>query len=239
MGTKPTKLVVFDIDGTIFRSSLLIELSHALVEHGIFPQSAKKEIEKEYLAWVNRKGAYEVYINKVVKIYIKHISGKRLSQVKRIAKNVISFQKDRVYRFTRDLIKKLKSQNYFLVAISGSPSYIVSAYAKIIGFDLFFGNELEVKNGRFTGEILNVDSIFAKAKIVKNLAKKYSISLKNCIAVGDTEGDIPMLSLVGQPIAFNPNYQLAKTAQKRKWRIVAERKDVIFDLKAFNFLNQK
>ena len=29
---------------------------------------------------------------------------------------------DRVYRFTRDFIKKLKSNGYFLVAISGSPS---------------------------------------------------------------------------------------------------------------------
>jgi len=234
---KPTKLAVFDIDGTIFRSSLVIELSHALVEAGIFPAGAQKEIAKEYLAWVNRKGSYEAYINKVVKIYIKQISGKRYARVKGVAQSVINFQKDRVYRFTRDLIKKLKAQNYLLIAISGSPSYIVSAYAKAIGFNLFFGTELEVKNGKFTGRTINVDSAFNKAKIVKNLAKKYSINLKNSIAVGDTEGDIAMLSLVGNPIAFNPNLHLAKIAQKKKWRMVAERKDVIYEIKSFNFLN--
>jgi HAD superfamily hydrolase (TIGR01490 family) len=234
---KPQKLAVFDIDGTIFRSSLVIELSHALVDAGIFPKSARKEIETEYLAWVNRKGSYEAYINKVVKIYIKLIADKRFSQVKRVAQSVINFQKDRVYMFTRDLIKKLKAENYLLIAISGSPSYIVSAYAKAIGFDLFFGTELEVKSGKFTGKVLNVDSAYNKAKIVKDVAKKYSISLNNSIAVGDTEGDIAMLSLVGNPIAFNPNLHLAKIAQKKKWRMVAERKDVIYEIKSFEFLN--
>lgn len=235
---KVTKLAIFDIDGTIFRSSLVIELSHALVDVGVFPPLAKKEISKEYLAWLDRKGSYEAYIDKVVKIYIKHIKGQRYTKVKRIAQNVIDYQKDRVYRFTRDLIKKLKSRGYFLVAISGSPSYIVEKYAKAIGFNLFFGTELEIKNGKFTGKVLSLDSAYNKAKIVKSLAAKYaSADLKKSLAVGDTQGDVPMLSLVGRPLAFNPNFQLAKIAKSRGWQIVVERKDVMYNIKKFEFLN--
>jgi HAD superfamily hydrolase (TIGR01490 family) len=231
------RLAVFDIDGTIFRSSLVIELSHALVEKGIFPQSAKREIVKEYLAWLDRKGTYEAYINQVVKIYLKHIKNQHYTKVKRIAESVINYQKDRVYRYTRDLIKKLKKEKYFLVAISGSPSYIVEAYAKAIGFDLFFGTELEVKNGKFTGKAVSLDSAFDKAGIVKGIAKKYPvINLKKSLAVGDTEGDIAMLSLVGNPVAFNPNLELAKVAQKNKWQIVVERKDVIYNISKFKFI---
>jgi phosphoserine phosphatase len=73
---------------------------------------AHSEIQKEYTEWLNRKGTYEAYIDKVVKIYVKHISGKDFNRVDKIAQQVISFQKDRVYRFTRDLIAKLKKQNY-------------------------------------------------------------------------------------------------------------------------------
>jgi HAD superfamily hydrolase (TIGR01490 family) len=239
MNGKPTKLAVFDIDGTIFRSSLVIELSHALVEAGIFPKNAKSEIAKEYLAWLDRKGSYEAYINKVVKIYLEHIKGKRYTQVKRIAERVISYQKDRVYRFTRDLIKKLKSQNYFLAAISGSPSYIVEAYAKAIGFDLFFGTELEVKKGKFTGKAVSLDSAFDKAAVVKNIVKKYpSINLKKSLAVGDTQGDVAMLSLVGKPIAFNPNFELSRVAKAKKWQVIVERKNVVYNIKGFDFLNK-
>ncbi len=239
MNNQLKKLAIFDIDGTIFRSSLVIELSHALVEAGIFPQVAKKEIEKEYLAWLDRKGSYEAYIDKVVKIYVKHITGKRYTLVKKVADLVINYQKDRVYRFTRDLIKKFKKQGFYLVAISGSPSYIVSSYAKTIGFDLCFGTELEVINEKFTGKAVSLDSAFHKSKIVKSLATELNVDLKNSIAVGDTESDVAMLSLVGKPLAFNPNLQLTRVAKKNGWKIVVERKNVIFEVKDFNLLDYK
>jgi HAD superfamily hydrolase (TIGR01490 family) len=242
MNRKPTKLAVFDIDGTIFRSSLVIELSHALVKDGVFPKKAKTEIAKEYLAWLDRKGSYQAYIDKVVKIYVKYIAGKNYAKVKKVAEQVIAFQKDRVYRFTRDLIKKLKKQNYFLVAISGSPAYIVGPYAKAIGFNLFFGTRLEVKNEKFTGKVGdagNLDSAHDKAGIIRVILKKYpSINLKKSLAVGDTESDIPMLSLVGQPIAFNPNFGLVRVAKAKKWQVVVERKDVVYNVKGFDFLNK-
>ncbi len=228
---RKTKLAIFDIDGTIFRSSLVIELSHALVDAKIFPAVARKEIAKEYLAWLDRRGSYEAYIDKVVKIYVKHILGKRYTKVKRVAGEVIKYQKDRVYRFTRDLIRRLKKQKYILVAISGSPSYIVEEYAKTIGFNVFFGTELEVVGGKFTGKVKNLDSAFNKAKIVKNLSLEYHADLKQSVAVGDTEGDVKMLSLVGHPLAFNPNAELAKVAKKRNWQIVVERKDVAYDIR--------
>lgn len=237
-GKKWVKLAIFDIDGTIFRSSLIIELSQALVDAKIFPIAAQKEISKEYLAWLDRKGSYEAYINKVVKIYVKYITGKKFTAVDKIARQVIAYQKDRVYRFTRDLIKRLKKQKYFLVAISGSPSYIVAKYAKAIGFNLFFGTELEMVSGKFTGKVKSLESAFNKAKIVKNLAKKYRANLKLSVAVGDTEGDIAMLKLVGRPVAFNPNLGLAKFAKEHNWTVVAERKDVIYQIADFKFLNR-
>ena len=77
------KLAIFDIDGTIFRSSLVIELVRALVRHKIFPSQAERQAQKEYLAWLDRRGTYGDYINKVVKIYIKYIAGKSSARVYR------------------------------------------------------------------------------------------------------------------------------------------------------------
>ena len=223
------KLAIFDIDGTIFRSSLVIELVRALVKEKIFSKAADQAIQKEYVAWLNRKGSYSDYISKVVKIYIKHIAGKPADKIFSVAREVIKLQKDRTYRFTRDLIKQLKKQKYFLVAISGSPSYIVKEYAKTIGFNRFFGTEMEIQNGKFTGKILSQTAAFHKAKIVKEFLKGKN-NRSASLAIGDTEGDIAMLSLVEKPIAFNPNFHLAREAKKRGWTMVVERKDVIYKL---------
>src|SRR3989344_112477 len=96
------RIAIFDIDGTIFWSSLLIELIDGLVEVGVFPRSAKKEVKKDYFAWLNRKGTYDRYINRVVETYMRHIQGCKKKEVERIAKGIIRAHKNRVYRFTRD-----------------------------------------------------------------------------------------------------------------------------------------
>jgi|SRR3989344_3157159 len=232
------KLAIFDIDGTIFRSSLVIELVRGLVRHNIFPKKAEAEVQKEYLAWLNRRGAYGNYIKKVVEIYIKYIAGKSSTKVFKVAREVVKYQRDRTYRYTRDLIKQLKKEKYFLAAISGSPTYIVSSYAKAVGFNACFGTEIEIRKGKFTGKVLNLDAAYNKKKVLMDFvaSKKMIADWQGSTAVGDTESDIEMLSLVGRPIAFNPNHQLAKEAKKRKWKIVVERKDVIYQISNFQFL---
>ncbi len=230
--SKKRKLAVFDIDGTIFRSSLLIELVNGLVEDGVFPKKAKKEMEADYLAWLNRIGHYNTYIMQVVDIHKKYIKGCSQKKVHETAKRVIDWHKDRVYRYTRDLAKQLRREGYYLVAISGSPDYIVSMFAKYMHFDAAFGWKLEVKQGVFTGKNVNRDTVDDKAKVLREFVAnaKFRVDLKNSIAVGDSEGDIPMLTSVGQPIAFNPAGTLAQYAKNKDWKIVVERKNVIYEI---------
>src|SRR3989344_2935157 len=58
------RVAVFDIDGTIFRSSLLLELVERLIENGIFPKEARAQFATERDEWLDRKGDYETYIGK-------------------------------------------------------------------------------------------------------------------------------------------------------------------------------
>ncbi len=232
------KLAVFDIDGTLFRSSLLIELTDALVKSNIFPASAKKEIEKDYLSWLNREGEYESYITKVVQVYKKNIVGKNESEIEQTVLQVLSKEKKKVYRYTRYLINSLKEKNYFLFAISGSPGHILTSFAKDLGFDKYLGGYYELVDGKFTGLEPYGNPAMDKRKTLNEFLSKSEIEfdLKNSIGVGDTESDIAFLEMVGNPIAFNPNKKLASHARKNRWRIVVERKDVIYGISEFEFL---
>ena len=75
MPKKKTKVAVFDIDGTIFRSSLLIELTEALIEEGILPAKVRRIYAKTYKKWLDRKGDYRNYIDGVVLAFEKNIKG--------------------------------------------------------------------------------------------------------------------------------------------------------------------
>ena len=121
-------VAAFDIDGTVFRSSLLIELVERLIEKHIFPEDAREAYEEERHKWLDRKGDYESYIAKVVQVFATQVKGAPYEEVKNIAGEVIEEKRDRVYRYTRDLIKDLKKKGYFLLAVSHSPKFIVDGF---------------------------------------------------------------------------------------------------------------
>lgn len=228
---KKKKIAVFDIDGTIFRSSLLIELLEGLIMEKVFPTRARKIYEKEYQNWLNRKGSYEDYLYRVIKTYRKFIKGVKEERVWEIGKKIMAFHKNRTYRFSRDLILKLR-KNYYLLAISTSPRVILKPFCDEWGFTKTYGSIYTVdESGQFTGQILYEESIRDKEKILMRAVKKENLNLKGSIGVGDTESDILFLKLVEHPIAFNPNKELYQYAAKKKWPIIVERKDVIYSIR--------
>lgn len=225
------KVAFFDIDGTVFRSSLLIELVERFIERGIFPEEAREGYQKEFDAWQNREGSYEDYIGAVVKTYIANIKGVFYGDMADIGKEVVAEQSKRVYRYTRDLIKELKKKGYYVVAISQSPKTVLDDFCESYGFNKVYGRIYELgPQDHFTGEVVDVHLIENKANIVRRVVEKEGVDITDSVAVGDTEGDIPLLELVERPICFNPNRALYEHAKRMGWKVVIERKDVIYKL---------
>lgn len=223
---------VFDIDGTIFRSGLLLEIIRRLIEKNIFPSTAWDSIAPAKMAWKNRTGSYQDYLMAAVRVHEAFIAGTLVRDIRRIDSEIIFLLSQRVYRYPRTLITQLKSRDYYLVAISGSPSHIVKLFAERMGFNTYRAAEFEDDGTAFTGRCQNPQIWTDKSQEFENLLASlpFPIDFANSYVIGDTEPDIPMLSRVGHPIAFNPNTGLAAHAAKEGWPIVIERKDVIAEL---------
>jgi len=224
-------VAVFDIDGTVFRSSLLIELVDRLILRDVFPENAHSYYAKAQEEWLNRQAEYEPYIKKVVHAFAKHLKGVPYGDVADVAGEVIEEMRHRTYRYTRDLITELKTKDYFLLAVSHSPKFIVDGFCYELGFDKSYGTFYETgASNRFTGEIVDEHLIMNKSTILRRAVEKENLTLKGSVGVGDTESDASMLALVDDPIAFNPNRGLYRHAKKHLWKIIVERKDVIYEI---------
>ncbi|MEI6221510.1 MAG: HAD family phosphatase [bacterium] len=223
------KLAIFDIDGTLFRSSLGVELIYELVEQQIFPKEAQNEIDQDYKAWINRQGQYEKFISQVVDVYQKHITGCKKIDVEKVSRYIVEIHKQRVYRYTRDLIKDLHEKGFILITISGSPMEIVKAFNEYWHFEHCIGTTFETTNGYYTGDIL-LEPAKDKQTILKQYCEQHNFPLFGSVGIGDTESDASFLELVDQPIAFNPNSNLKKIAEQKGWKIIVERKDVIYEI---------
>lgn len=225
------RVAVFDVDGTIFRSSLLIQVVNRLIENGAFPKETRQVYEDAYTRWLNREGDYQEYIEGVVQAFVTHLKGIHYEELAEAAEEIVDEQWKRVYRYTRDLLKDLKARGYFLLAVSHSPKTVLDKFTPRLGFDKTYGMLYETgPQELFTGRVLDEHLIYNKANIVKRAVEKENLTLQHSIGVGDTESDIPFLELVAKPICFNPNQKLFKYAQRMKWKVIVERKDVVYEL---------
>lgn len=225
------KVAFFDIDGTVFRSSLLIELIETCITEGIFPKEAKSGYAKEFAAWKNREGTYETYIQAVIRVFEKHIRGVYYGDFADVGRIVVAKQGKRIYKYTRDLIQDLRGKGYFIVAISQSPKTILDEFCSAHGFDKVYGRVYELgPRDLFTGAVTELDFIKDKSRVVERVLEKEGLSREHSIGVGDTEGDVPLLESVEMPICFNPNMSLYTYAKGKGWPIVVERKDVVYTI---------
>jgi HAD superfamily hydrolase (TIGR01490 family) len=224
------KLAVFDIDGTIFRKNLAFELINELAWMKIFKREIRNELVHLYTQWLEHKGTYEDYRKALVKLYVENVRGCKKNDVISASRIVMPFFKDRTYIFTNNLIAELKKKKYHIIAVSGSPSEIVEEYNKYLKFDAVFGSVYETdSDGIYTGGSA-FEPTAHKGHVVMQYAMEKKLTLKDSYGIGDTESDVKFLEIVEHPIAFNPNLNLKTLAEKKGWRIVVEKKDVIYEI---------
>jgi HAD superfamily hydrolase (TIGR01490 family) len=224
------KFAVFDIDGTLIRWQLFHAIVHHLGKHNYIDTETHNSIKSARMKWKNRSSStsFKEYESLLVKAYIASLKQINPRAYELIVDEVFSEYKDQLFVYTRELLKKLKSEGYVLFAISGSQDEIVQKLAAYHGFDAAIGAQLEMKEGAYTGEITS--PIHNKDEVLSRLVTQYNCTYEGSYAVGDSAGDISMLSAVENPIAFNPEASLFAHAKNNSWTIAVERKNVTYEL---------
>lgn len=228
---KKNKLAVFDIDGTIFRKNLHFELINELAWMKIFPVAVRNTLTEIYTNWLEHEGTYDDYRKALVELYSKHIKGCSEEEVLKASRIVVPFHAKRTYIFAEKLIKKFRAAGYHLIAVSGSPIEVVEEYNRdYLKFDYVFGSIYTLdKEKRYTG-VAEFEPSKNKGHVVEQYMYEHKLTFKDSYGVGDTESDISFLKLVENPIAFNPNQNLKAMAEKKQWKIVVEKKDVVYEI---------
>jgi HAD superfamily hydrolase (TIGR01490 family) len=228
MATTKRNFAVFDLDGTLVRW----QLYHAVFDHLALNKSIDEKVHQSVkearLSWKRRQSDFRAYELILIRAYLDTLGKLTTKETSQAVEAAFEEHKEQVYTYTKDLIKDLKAKNYVLLAISGSHNEIVERIAKYYGFEDWIGTFYEHKSGKYTGSF--TFSANRKDVRLKEFINKHNLTLEGSVAVGDSEGDIPMLEMVEQPIAFNPAKLLYEHAKKKGWPIVLERKNVIYQL---------
>ena len=228
------KFAAFDIDGTISRNALFLQIVDELIARGNLPSDYRSSLDSKFEEYKKRvhKNSFKDYMMLSVNILLDNLNSISVQDYRKAVDAVIAKNSDYLYVYTTGLIEKLREEGYFLIALSGSEMYSVQKFTEKLGFDLAIGEYYHEKEGFFTGKI---DHVFKQKDIfLKKFIIEHDLTLDGSYAVGDSSGDLSMLKLVDNPVAFNPEDTLYEEAKKQGWKIVVERKNVIYELEPKN-----
>lgn len=104
--------------------------------------------------------------------------------------------------------------------VTATPVELATLIARRLGLTGALGTVSEVRNGVYTGHLDGPPLHgLAKAEAIRALAVREGLDLARCSAYSDSSNDIPMLSLVGTPVAVNPDSTLRAHARENEWKI--------------------
>lgn len=230
MSDSARRFAAFDIDGTLFRSGLYREVFYELYKMGVLPNDLTEQTTEKHREWRHRVhgNAFEEFEAIMVNGLSSHLTQLRIADYDEAVGRVIAKKADNVYVYTRKLLERLKSEGYLAIAISGSQQELVEPFAQQYGFDIWVGQQWERGDEFFTGNVVKTHT--GKDKIIEQLLDTHNLTLEGSYAVGDSNGDSGMLSIVDHPIAFNPTHELFEKAVQHGWKVVVERKNISYEL---------
>lgn len=191
------RLVAFDMDSTLIDAEVIDELAKAA---GCGDQVA---------AITERAMRGELDFTASFRARVALLKGLEESALEEIARRL------RLNEGAERLVSTLKKLGYKTAILSGGFNYFGRHIQQRLGIDYMFANELEIRDGRVTGEVVGqvVDGQ-RKAALLRELAEREQISLEQVIAVGDGANDLPMLSIAGLGIAFRAKPIVKQSAKQ-------------------------
>lgn len=223
------KIAVFDIDGTLYRWQLFHELVEELTIVDVFPSNTFRSIDSAWNDWRGGTISFHSYEMLVVETLLKYLPLIPVTTFEAACDKVVEQSGHKLHAFPKALIADLKARGYVIAAISGSQQELLDRFGKRHGLDLMIGALYERQNGHFTGKELR-RTVGHKAELLQRLIQEHNLTMDESVGIGDSDGDIDLLAVVAQPIAFNPSEGLFQAAKDNRWPIVIERKNIAYKM---------
>ncbi|HHC08562.1 MAG TPA: phosphoserine phosphatase SerB [Actinobacteria bacterium] len=189
------RLVVLDVDSTLLRDEVVDLLA---AEAG-----AADEVRSITQAAMEGRLDFEESLRRRVRL----LAGLDVSVFDRVLARL------RLTPGARRFVGTLRRLGFATAIVSGGFTPVTDVLRERLGFDYAYANELEVVDGRLTGELVGpIVDRRRKAELLEEIAEKEGIPLEQTVAVGDGANDLDMLERAGLGIAFNANAPVVEAA---------------------------
>jgi HAD superfamily hydrolase (TIGR01490 family) len=209
----------FDLDKTIIARSGSLALSRSFLREGLIGRGTLLKSMYAQLVF-QLMGADEEKMDRMRAEAAKLTAGWAVEKVRRVVTEVLEeVISPLMYAEALALIQEHRAAGRLVCIVSSSPEEVVEPLAKMLQVDRWIATKPAISEGLYTGELDFYCYGPNKAEAMRELAQELDLDLEASFSYSDSITDLPMLELVGNPIAVNPDRELRRVALRRGWRI--------------------
>ncbi len=198
------KLVIFDVDGTIFQT---YSWQHMHENLGTWRQARKHSVQ-----FLKKQITYEEWAQLDAALW----KNQPLTRINQIVNRM------RYTRGAKATLATLWRKGVKTFLLSAGLTLAAERVRKEVDVGGYVANSLTVEDGHLTGEVEVNVSFYNKDKHLPSILREFKVTKQDCAAVGDDVTLIPVFREVGLAIAFNPtNRNVEKHAD-----VTVRRKDL-------------
>ncbi|MGH3443229.1 MAG: HAD family hydrolase [Nitriliruptorales bacterium] len=219
-GGQPRAAAFFDLDRTLISGASAFAFGMAAWRHDMV--TARELVNDAANALVFRlTGGSDERTERTRDRILGAVEGTAVEDLAEIGEEVVPELLAKVRPESQSLLEMHAEARRDRYIVSASPQELTDALAQALGLEGSVGTRSEIVGGRYTGRL---DGPFVygagKAEAIAKLAAEKGYDLRLSYAYSDSASDLPMLELVGHPVAVNPDRNLEQVAHQRGWPIV-------------------
>ena len=181
-----TKLVVMDVDSTLIQQEVIELLG------------AKAGVQREIAKITESAMRGELDFEASLRARVSLLKGLPASVLVDVQSEIT------LTPGARTLVRTLKKLGHHIALVSGGFEPVIAPLATELGIDHMRANNLEIADGKLTGELVGpVIDRAGKATALRDFAAEHNVDLDQTIAIGDGANDLDMIAIAGMGIAFN------------------------------------
>lgn len=217
----PAAAAFFDIDNTLIHGASMFHWARGLAKHKYLTKGQIADFiwKQTRFIVVGKESAGDM--QDVTEEALALVKGRNQAELVTLTREIFGeYLIDRFWPGTVALAQGHIDAGQRVWLVSAAPIELAELIAEHLGLSGAMGTVSEQEHGVYTGRLLGRPLHGeAKAEAISELAAREGLDLSRCAAYSDSANDIPMLSLVGTPVAVNPDRALRQHARRNGWTI--------------------
>lgn len=216
-----TAAAFFDVDNTMVQGASIIHFARGLAARNYFKKTDLLEFAWQQVKFRVTGKENSVDVASGREKALSFVAGRSTAELARLGEEIYDdVIADKIWPGTRALAQMHLDAGQQVWLVTATPVELARVIAKRLGLTGALGTVAESVDGEFTGRLVgDILHGLGKAHAVRALAVREGLNLKRCTAYSDSYNDVPMLSLVGTPVAINPDTDLRELAKNRGWEV--------------------